>query len=62
MAYSKNDKDYLILPVGGKTYKIDLNTGKRIKSFGNDGSVDLTTITSPIVDLEKIFNYHSAYK
>ena len=53
VAYSKKDKDYLILPVGGKTYKIDLNTGKRIKSFGNDGSVDVTTITSPIVDLEK---------
>ena len=28
VAYTKNETDYLILPIGGKTYKIDLETGK----------------------------------
>jgi quinoprotein glucose dehydrogenase len=52
LAYKKDNKEYLVLPVGGKIYKIDLITGKRIKTFGNNGSVKATTITSPIVDLE----------
>lgn len=53
VAYTKNETDYLILPIGGKTYKIYLETGKRVKSFGENGSINTSTITSPIVDLEK---------
>lgn len=53
LAYTKNQTDYLILPIGSKIYKINLSSGKRVKTFGNDGSINLSTITSPIVDLEK---------
>ena len=53
LAYTKNNSDYLILPIGNKIYKLDLNTGKRVKTFGNNGSINLSTITSPIVDIEK---------
>ncbi|AFS47543.1 pyrrolo-quinoline quinone-dependent enzyme [alpha proteobacterium HIMB5] len=53
VSYTKDNNDYLILPIGNKIYKIDLNTGKKVKKFGNNGSVSLSTITSPIIDLEK---------
>ena len=51
-AYSKNGKDFLILPIGGKTYKINIETGKKVKTFGENGSINVATITSPIIDLE----------
>ena len=51
-AYSKNGKDFLILPIGGKIYKIDIETGKKVRTFGENGSINVATITSPIIDLE----------
>ena len=37
------------MPINGKIYKINSETGKRHKEFGNKGSIDSSTVTAPII-------------
>ena len=43
------NKNFLYLPIGGKIYKIDAQTGKKHKQFGSSGSVVSNTITAPMI-------------
>jgi len=45
----KNNQEYLFLPITGKIFKVDAITGKIIKSFGNNGSVDASTSIAPMI-------------
>ncbi len=52
LAYEDREEEYLFLPIGNRTYKINAKNGKKITDFGNEGSVNVSTIISPIIDLE----------
>lgn len=45
----KNDSFFLYLPIGGHLYKINLSNGKKIKTFGNSGSISIGSITAPMI-------------
>lgn len=48
------NKNFLYLPIGNRVYKIDADNGKRIKNFGENGSIKVSTITAPILYKEKL--------
>lgn len=49
LSYRENGIDYLILPIGKKIYKINANTGKLIKKFGNKGYVMSVSKLAPMI-------------
>jgi len=49
LSYREKGIDYLILPIGNKIYKINANTGKLIKKFGNNGYVMSVSKLAPMI-------------
>jgi quinoprotein glucose dehydrogenase len=43
------NKEVVFFPINNRIYKIDANTGKKIKNFGNNGYIQSTTVIAPII-------------
>ena len=48
--YDKDlNQEVVFFPVNNRIYKIDANTGKKIKNFGNNGYIQSATVIAPII-------------
>jgi quinoprotein glucose dehydrogenase len=54
-SYNKKiNSEVLYIPIGGRIYKIDTVTGKKIKEFGENGSVEAFTLVAPMIYKNKL--------
>ena len=52
-------KNYLYIPIGNQLYKIDIEDGKKVKKFGNNGYIKNYSKTAPMIYNNKLITVYS---